>query len=60
MEVERMTDQEIKILPYPKIVGQEQLKLALELTYIAPRLGGVLISGRGERVSLQLLEPSGV
>jgi magnesium chelatase subunit I len=33
------------ILPYTCIVGQEQLKLALELAYIAPRLGGVLISG---------------
>ncbi|WP_013320646.1 AAA family ATPase [Gloeothece verrucosa] len=35
----------IPILPYSRIVGQEQLKLALEIAYIAPRLGGVLISG---------------
>src|SRR5216683_574163 len=35
----------IHILPYTCIVGQEQLKLALELAYIAPRIGGVLISG---------------
>jgi magnesium chelatase subunit I len=35
----------IPILPYSLIVGQEQLKLALELAYIAPQLGGVLISG---------------
>ena len=35
----------IQILPYSKIVGQEDLKLALELAYIAPRIGGVLISG---------------
>ncbi|MEH1826723.1 MAG: AAA family ATPase [Nostoc sp.] len=35
----------IEIMPYSLIVGQEQLKLALELAYIAPRLGGVLISG---------------
>ncbi len=34
------------ILPYPYIVGQEKLKLALELAYIAPRIGGVLISGQ--------------
>jgi|SRR5437660_1458353 len=34
------------ILPYTYIVGQEKLKLALELAYIAPRIGGVLISGR--------------
>lgn len=35
-----------KILPYTKIVGQEQIKLALELAYIAPRIGGVLLSGQ--------------
>ncbi|MFN8444385.1 MAG: AAA family ATPase [Caldilineaceae bacterium] len=35
----------IYILPYSLIVGQEQLKLALELAYIAPAIGGVLISG---------------
>lgn len=38
--------QKIPILPYNLIVGQEKLKLALELAYIAPRLGGVLISGQ--------------
>ena len=27
------------------MVGQEDLKLALELTYIAPKIGGVLLSG---------------
>lgn len=36
----------IQILPYSKIVGQEDLKLALEIAYIAgPRISGVLISG---------------
>lgn len=39
------TTSPISILPYSRIVGQEQLKLALEIAYIAPRLGGVLISG---------------
>jgi magnesium chelatase subunit I len=34
------------ILPYSEIVGQSQLKLALELAYIAPCIGGVLISGQ--------------
>src|SRR5215472_9422161 len=34
------------IFPYTYIVGQEKLKLALELAYIAPRIGGVLISGQ--------------
>jgi magnesium chelatase subunit I len=33
------------ILPYSLIIGQTQLKLALELAYIAPRIGGVLLSG---------------
>lgn len=36
----------IPLLPYGLIVGQEWLKIALELAYIAPRLGGVLISGQ--------------
>lgn len=35
-----------KILPYTLLVGQEKLKLALELAYIAPRIGGVLLSGQ--------------
>lgn len=39
-------DQSIPILPYSLIVGQETLKLALELAYIVPRLGGVLLSGQ--------------
>lgn len=36
----------VPILPYSQIVGQEQLKLALELSFISPRLGGVLIAGQ--------------
>lgn len=37
----------IPILPYSQIVGQQQIKLALEIAYVAPqRLGGVLISGQ--------------
>lgn len=35
----------IPVLPYSLIVGQASLKLALELAYIIPRLGGVLLSG---------------
>ncbi len=35
----------IQILPYTLIVGQEQIKLALELAYIAPRIGGILLHG---------------
>jgi magnesium chelatase subunit I len=34
------------IMPYDMIVGQEQLKLALELAFISPRIGGVLLSGQ--------------
>jgi magnesium chelatase subunit I len=35
----------IPVLSYSLIVGQPDLKLALELAYIIPRLGGVLLSG---------------
>lgn len=35
-----------RILPYSLLVGQEKLRLALELAYIAPAIGGVLISGQ--------------
>jgi magnesium chelatase subunit I len=35
----------IPILPYSRIVGQQQIKLALEFAYVAPRIGGVLLSG---------------
>ncbi|MEH1779402.1 MAG: AAA family ATPase [Nostoc sp.] len=42
-----MTEQSaIHILPYTQIVGQLEMKLALELAYIAPRIGGVLLSGQ--------------
>jgi magnesium chelatase subunit I len=34
------------VLPYSRVVGQEQLKLALELNFIARGIGGVLISGQ--------------
>jgi len=35
----------ISILPYTSIIGQKHLKLALELAYITPLIGGVLLSG---------------
>lgn len=41
----RAPNDKFHILPYSLIVGQEQLKLALELAYVEPRIGGVLISG---------------
>lgn len=34
------------ILPYSRVVGQDGLKLALELNRVAPRIGGVLMSGQ--------------
>jgi magnesium chelatase subunit I len=37
---------EIPILPYCKVVGHDDLKLALEVAYVAgSRMGGVLVSG---------------
>ncbi|MEB3356046.1 MAG: AAA family ATPase [Synechococcales bacterium] len=34
-------------MPYSRIVGQDEIKLALEISYVAPqRLGGILISGQ--------------
>ena len=44
-EISEQEKPKIKILPYTLLVGQEKLKLALELAYIAPRIGGVLLSG---------------
>lgn len=41
-----MDDITASVLPYSEIVGQCHIKLALELAYIAPRIGGVLISGQ--------------
>ncbi|MEH1830473.1 MAG: AAA family ATPase [Nostoc sp.] len=44
--MESILPKSANILPYTLIVGQKQLKLALELAYIAPRIGGVLLSGQ--------------
>jgi magnesium chelatase subunit I len=41
----RTNNNSIHILPYTSIVGQKDLRLALELAYIAPKIGGVLIKG---------------
>lgn len=35
----------VRILPYSRIVGQDDLKLALELNHVTPRIGGVLMTG---------------
>jgi magnesium chelatase subunit I len=34
------------IMPYSWVLGQDQLKAALEIAYIEPALGGVLLSGQ--------------
>lgn len=35
----------IRILPYSAFVGQDAAKLALEIGYVEPRIGGILLSG---------------
>lgn len=35
----------VRILPYSRVVGQDDLKLALELNHVVPRIGGVLMAG---------------
>lgn len=45
-EEQETKNKETPILPYCKVVGQDDLKLALEVAYIAgSRIGGVLVSG---------------
>ncbi|MGW2934333.1 AAA family ATPase [Streptomyces sp. NPDC001156] len=39
------TTGDVHILPYSRVVGQGDLKLALELNHVAPRIGGVLMAG---------------
>lgn len=41
-----LKDEPAKVMPYSMLVGQTQLKLALEISYITPRIGGVLLSGQ--------------
>ncbi|WP_406473549.1 AAA family ATPase [Streptomyces sp. NBC_01615] len=35
----------VRILPYSRVVGQDDMKLALELNHVTPRIGGVLMTG---------------
>ena len=37
--------QRMSVMPYSAVVGQQELKLALELVFVNPRIGGVLLSG---------------
>jgi magnesium chelatase subunit I len=40
-----VTAPDAAILPYSQIVGQRDLRLALETSYVAPQVGGVLATG---------------
>ncbi|MEU5367348.1 AAA family ATPase [Streptomyces sp. NPDC005925] len=35
----------VRILPYSRVVAQDELKLALELNHVMPSIGGVLMAG---------------
>jgi magnesium chelatase subunit I len=43
---ESPTPQTLTVMPYSMVVGQNTAKMALELAFIAPRIGGVLLSGQ--------------
>ena len=43
-DVLQMTSQDL-VYPFSAVVGQKQMKLALLLNAIDPRIGGVLITG---------------
>lgn len=45
-DVEPVQAAPVRVMPYSMLVGQRQLKLALEISYIAPSIGGVLLSGQ--------------
>ncbi len=40
-----MSTKSIPLMPYTSIVGQHELKRALEISYVEPRITGVLVSG---------------
>jgi magnesium chelatase subunit I len=45
MSKQNLKDKTIPIFPFTAIVGQEEMKLALELNVIDPKIGGVMIMG---------------
>ncbi|MER6087046.1 AAA family ATPase [Streptomyces bluensis] len=50
------TTGDVRILPYSRVVEQDELKLALELNHVVPRIGGVLMAGaRGTAKSTLVL-----
>lgn len=44
------------VFPFTAIIGQDMMKLALELNVINPRLGGVLVQGKKGQQNPQLSE----
>ena len=40
-----MKETNLPIFPFTAIVGQEEMKLALELNVVDPKIGGVMIMG---------------
>ena len=47
------TTKKRRVFPFTAVIGQEEMKLALLLNVIDPRIGGVLIMGdRGSRRSI--------
>jgi len=44
------------VFPFTAIVGQEEMKLALQLNVIDPKIGGVMIMGDRGTENLQQLE----
>jgi Mg-chelatase subunit ChlI len=45
-----------KTYPFSAIVGQENLKLALLLNAVNPKIGGILIRGKKEEINFKLKE----
>ena len=45
MSKQNLKDKTTPIFPFTAIVGQEEMKLALELNVIDPKIGGVMIMG---------------
>jgi len=46
VETQAETTRAIRVMPYCRIIGQENLRSALEISYVSPLVGGVLASGQ--------------
>jgi magnesium chelatase subunit I len=56
MTTENLQSDTLPIFPFTAIVGQEEMKLSLQLNVIDPKIGGVIIMGDRELVNQQQLE----